>query len=100
MNARAWASILRTRRKIGSCSSSGGAIRLRRSGTSDSRLYEAIENGIVDVAGPSLKDRIGALTAVRDQAQADAERATSAVERLGPAITSDSAPVRARCATC
>jgi site-specific DNA recombinase len=30
------------------------------------------------------------LTAVRDQAQADRERATSAVERLGPAITSDS----------
>ena len=54
------------------------------------RLYEAIENGVVDMADPSLKDRIAELTAVRDQAQADAERATSAVERLGPAITSDS----------
>jgi site-specific DNA recombinase len=54
------------------------------------RLYEAIENGVVDLADPSLKDRIAELTAVRDQAQADAERATSAVERLGPAITSDS----------
>ncbi|MBI3707387.1 MAG: hypothetical protein HY246_06880, partial [Proteobacteria bacterium] len=54
------------------------------------RLYEAIENGVVDMADPSLKDRIAKLTAVRDQAQADAERATSAVERLGPAITSDS----------
>src|SRR3977135_637845 len=42
------------------------------------------------MADPSLKDRIAELTAVRDQAQADAERATSAVERLGPAITSDS----------
>ena len=54
------------------------------------RLYEAIENGVVDMADPSLKGRIAELTAVRDQAQADAERATSAVERLGPAITSDS----------
>jgi len=54
------------------------------------RLYEAIENGVVDMADPSLKDRIAELTAVRDQAQADAERATSAVERLRPAITSDS----------
>ena len=54
------------------------------------RLYEAIENGVVDMADPSLKDRIAELTAVRDQAQADAERAASAVERLGPAITSDS----------
>ena len=54
------------------------------------RLYDAIENGVVDMADPSLKDRIAELTAVRDQAQADAERATSAVERLGPAITSDS----------
>lgn len=41
------------------------------------RLYEAIENGVVDMADPSLKDRIAELTAVRDQAQADAERATS-----------------------
>lgn len=54
------------------------------------RLYEAIENGVVDMADPSLKDRIAELTAVRDQAQADAERATSAVERLGPVITPDS----------
>ena len=38
----------------------------------------------VDMADPSLKDRIAELTAVRDQAQADAERATSAVERLAP----------------
>jgi site-specific DNA recombinase len=54
------------------------------------RLYEAIENGVANVADPSLKDRIAELTAVRDQAQADAERATAAVERLGPAITLDS----------
>ncbi|MGZ8273903.1 MAG: hypothetical protein ACXWUM_08300 [Burkholderiaceae bacterium] len=56
------------------------------------RFYEAIENGVVDMADPSLKDRIAELTAVRDQAQADAKRASSAVERLGPAITSDSFP--------
>jgi site-specific DNA recombinase len=54
------------------------------------RLYKAIENGVADIADPSLKDRIAELMAVRDQAQADAERATSALERLGPAITSDS----------
>jgi hypothetical protein len=45
-------------------------------------------NGVVDMADPLLKDRIAELTAVRDQAQADAERAISAVERLGPVITS------------
>ncbi len=54
------------------------------------RLYEAIENGVADVADKSLKDRIAELTAIRDQAQADAERATAAVERLGPAITPES----------
>lgn len=54
------------------------------------RLYDAIENGVVDVADPSLKDRIAELAAVRDQAWADAERATAAVERLGPAITPES----------
>ena len=53
------------------------------------RLYEAIENGVADMADPSLKDRITELTAMRDQAQADADRATVAVERLGPAITPD-----------
>ncbi|MGD9656208.1 MAG: zinc ribbon domain-containing protein [Methylocystis sp.] len=54
------------------------------------RLYEAIENGKVDMADPSLKDRIAELTAVSDQAQADADRATFAVKRLSPAIKSDS----------
>ena len=49
---------------------------------------------------PSLKNRIAELTAVRDQAQADAERATSAVERLGPVITSDSLPRFALAASC
>ncbi len=30
------------------------------------RLYEAIENGVVDVADPSLKDRIAELNVMRD----------------------------------
>lgn len=46
------------------------------------RLHKAIENSVVDMADPSLKDRIAELTAVRDQAQPDVERATSAVERV------------------
>jgi hypothetical protein len=54
------------------------------------RLYDAIENGVVDIGDASLKDRIAELTAVRDQARTDAERAVSAIERLGPAITTES----------
>src|SRR5262249_56142348 len=49
------------------------------------RLYDAIENGIVDLADPMLKDRIAELKAIRDQARADAERADGASDRLGPA---------------
>ncbi|OYZ82859.1 MAG: hypothetical protein B7Y12_01770 [Rhizobiales bacterium 24-66-13] len=51
------------------------------------RLYGALENRLVNMADPSLKDRITELTAIRDQSQADAERAAAAVERLGPEIT-------------
>ena len=51
------------------------------------RLYEAIENGVINASDPSLKDRIAELSAIRNQAQADAGRATAALERLGPAIT-------------
>ncbi|MGD9846288.1 MAG: recombinase family protein [Hyphomicrobiales bacterium] len=54
------------------------------------RLYEAIENGVISAADPSLKDRIAELTAIRDQAHADAERAAAALERIGPAITPES----------
>jgi site-specific DNA recombinase len=39
------------------------------------RLYDAIESGVADLGDPALKERIAGLTAVRDQAQADAERA-------------------------
>jgi site-specific DNA recombinase len=51
------------------------------------RLYDAIENGIADLADPMLKERIAELKAIRDQARADAERAEDAIERLGPSIT-------------
>jgi site-specific DNA recombinase len=51
------------------------------------RLYDAIENGIADLADPMLKDRISELKAIRDQARTDAERAEDAIERLGPSIT-------------
>lgn len=54
------------------------------------RLYDAIENGIADLADPMLKDRIAELKATRDQARADAERAEGALDRLGPAITKPS----------
>jgi len=50
-------------------------------------LYDAIENGVADVADPMLKDRITELKATRDQAGADAERAEGALDRLGPVIT-------------
>jgi site-specific DNA recombinase len=51
------------------------------------RLYDAIENGVADLADPMLKDRVAELKAIRDQAHADAERAEGALERVGPSIT-------------
>jgi site-specific DNA recombinase len=51
------------------------------------RLYDAIDNGVADLADPMLKDRVAELKAVRDQARADAERAEGALERVGPSIT-------------
>jgi len=53
------------------------------------RLYEAIENGVADTADPALKARLAELAAIRDQAQADAARAASAIERAGPELTHD-----------
>jgi hypothetical protein len=51
------------------------------------RLYDAIENGVADLADPPLlKDRIAELTATRDQAHTDAERGDGALDRLGRAI--------------
>ena len=60
------------------------------------RLYDAIENGIADVADPMLKDRVAELKAVRDQARADAERAEGALDRLGPSITPQALKTLAR----
>jgi len=41
------------------------------------RLYDAIESGVADLDDPALKDRIDGLKATRDQARADAERASA-----------------------
>ncbi len=54
------------------------------------RLYDAIENGVIDVNDSSLKDRIAELTATRDQAKGDAERAVAHIVKVGPAITPES----------
>ncbi len=44
------------------------------------RLYDAIEAGVAKLDDPALKERIGSLKAIRDQAQADAERAAAMLE--------------------
>jgi len=62
------------------------------------RLYDAIENGIADLSDPTLKDRVGELKAIRDQARADAERAQEAIERLRPTITVQALKMFARAA--
>jgi site-specific DNA recombinase len=41
------------------------------------RLYDAIEAGVADLDDPALKERVASLKAIRDQAQADAERAAA-----------------------
>jgi hypothetical protein len=43
-------------------------------------LYDAIETGVADLDDPALKERITGLKAIRDQAQADAERAQAMAE--------------------
>jgi hypothetical protein len=47
------------------------------------RLYDAIESGVADLNDPALKERIAGLKAIRDQAQADAERAQAMAESAG-----------------
>ncbi|BAV63286.1 recombinase family protein [Sphingobium cloacae] len=54
------------------------------------RLYEAIEDGLIDMRDSSLKDRIAELTVIRDQTRGDAERAVAHIEKIGPAITAES----------
>ncbi len=53
------------------------------------RLYEAIENGVADIGDPALKGRLAELSAIRDQARADSERAAGAIERAGPELTAE-----------
>ncbi|MFY9640372.1 MAG: hypothetical protein ACLPJW_15685 [Rhodomicrobium sp.] len=47
------------------------------------RLYDAIETGVADLDDPALKERIVGLKAIRDQAQADADRAQTTAESGG-----------------
>ena len=47
------------------------------------RLYDAIETGVADLDDPALKERIVGLKAIRDQAQADADRAQAMAESAG-----------------
>jgi DNA invertase Pin-like site-specific DNA recombinase len=47
------------------------------------RLYDAIEAGVADLDDPALKERVASLKAIRDQAQADAARATAMLESSG-----------------
>ncbi len=54
-----------------------------------SRLYEAIENGLVDMGDPSLKARIAELNAIRDQARGDADRAAGRIDQIAPEITTE-----------
>src|SRR5271168_903085 len=47
------------------------------------RLYDAIEAGVADLDDPALKERVASLKAIRDQAQADADRADAMAESAG-----------------
>ena len=47
------------------------------------RLYDAIGTGVADLDDPALKERIAGLKAIRDQAQADADRAQAMAESAG-----------------
>jgi site-specific DNA recombinase len=44
------------------------------------RLYDAIEAGVADLGDSALKERVASLKAIRDQAQADAERTAAMLE--------------------
>lgn len=53
------------------------------------RLYLSIEQGIIDPADPSLKQRVMTLKAQRDKAEGDAQRAAKAIDGIAPALTPD-----------
>lgn len=50
------------------------------------QLYDAIEAGVADLDDPALKERVASLKAIRDQAQADAARATAMLELSGQQV--------------
>ena len=54
------------------------------------RLYAAIEDGMIGQSAEGLKDRIAELEAIKKEAIADAERAEAAINKLGPTITPES----------
>ena len=62
------------------------------------RLYDAIENGVADLADPMLKQRIAELKTIRDQARIDAERAQGTIDRAGPILTAQAITTFARTA--
>lgn len=51
------------------------------------RLYEAIENGMLVASDRMFRERVTELGAIRDQAEADAERIAGMVDRTGPTVT-------------
>jgi len=51
------------------------------------RLYQLIETGVADLTEPVLAGRIGELKAIRDQAHADADRASATMEKADAVIT-------------
>jgi len=65
------------------CADCGGAMTLRTGKGGRyrlKRLYDAIEAGVAALDDPALKERVTSLKAIRDQAQADAERAAAMLE--------------------
>lgn len=51
------------------------------------RLLEAVENGVLVAADRMFRERTAELGAIRDQAEADAERIAGMVDRTGPTVT-------------
>ena len=56
------------------------------------RLYDAIENGVTDLADPMLKERVTELKTIRDQARAD-----HGIAVLRPIAVQAGFPTLARC---
>lgn len=69
-----------------------GELRKRAAEASNklTRLYAAIEDGLVGQGSEGLRDRIRELEAIKAEGLADADRAEAAIEKLGPMITPES----------